>query len=58
MSKFIKKVILVLFLFLILFIGILEYFLEEITIDGWLGFLGGYLGVLGAIFTINLENKK
>ena len=34
MSKFIKKVILVLFLFLILFIGILEYFLEEITIDG------------------------
>lgn len=58
MSKFIKKVILVLFLFLILFIGILEYFLEEITIDGWLGFLGGYFGVLGAIFTINLENKN
>ena len=64
MLEFIKKnlkVILVLSLIPIIFIGILEYFSEEITADGWLGFLGGYFGVLGAVGAIwyqkSLDNE-
>ncbi len=64
MLEFIKKnlkVIIVLLLIPIIFIGILEYFSEEITVDGWLGFLGGYLGVLGAVGAIwyqkSLDNE-
>ncbi len=64
MLEFIKKnlkVIIVLLLIPIIFIGILESFSEKITVDGWLGFLGGYLGVLGAVGAIwyqkNLDTK-
>lgn len=64
MLKIIKKnlkIIIVLLLIPILFIGILEYFSKEITIDGWLSFLGGYLGVLGAVGAIwyqkSLDNE-
>lgn len=64
MLEFIKKnlkVILVLLSIPIIFIGILEYFSEEITVDGWLGFLGGYFGILGAVGAIwyqkSLDNE-
>lgn len=58
MLGFIKKnlkVILVLLLIPIIFIGILEYFSEKITVDSWLGFLGGYLGVLGAVGAVQYQ---
>ena len=58
MLGFIKKnlkVILVLLLIPIIFIGILEYFSEKITVDSWLGFLGGYLGVLGAVGAVKYQ---
>lgn len=64
MLVFIKKnlkVILVLLLIPIIFIVILECFSEKITVDGWLGFLGGYFGVLGAVGAIwyqkSLDNE-
>lgn len=58
MLEFIKKnlkVLLVLLLIPIIFIGILEYFSEEITVDGWLGFLGGYFGILGAVGAVQYQ---
>lgn len=64
MLGFIKKnwkMVLTLSLFPIIFIGILEYFSEEITVDGWLGFIGGYFGILGAVGAIwyqkSLDNE-
>lgn len=70
MLGFIKKnwkIVLILALFPIIFIGILKLCIKYLpgemigTIDGWLGFLGGYLGVLGAVGAIwyqkNLDTK-
>lgn len=71
MLGFIKKnwkIVLILALFPIIFIGILKLCIKYLpgemigTIDGWLGFLGGYFGVLGAIGTfwwqLNEEKKS
>ena len=62
MLGFIKRnwKIIFLLLFPIIFIGILEYFLEEVTAGGWLGFLGGYFGALGAFGAVwwQLESEK
>lgn len=63
MLGFIKKKwkIIILLLLPIFLIIILKYFSKEITVDGWLGFLGGYFGVLGAVGTVYLqyyEEKK
>ena len=61
MLGFIKKnwkILLILSLFPIIFIGILKVSIKYLpgemigTIDGWLGFFGGYFGVLGAIGAI------
>lgn len=60
MKKFIKNYskiisIILLILFPIIFIGILKIFIKFApgemigSIDGWLGFLGGYFGVIGTI---------
>lgn len=58
--SFIKKnwkMVLILSLFPIIFIGILECFSEKVTVDGWLGFLGGYFGVLGAVGAIGYQKS-
>jgi hypothetical protein len=71
MLGFIKKnwkIVLILALFPIIFIGILKLCIKYLpgemigSIDGWLGFLGGYFGVLGAVGAIwyqkNLDLKN
>lgn len=73
MMCFFKKnskliIIPVLILFPVIFIGILKMFINFVpgemigSIDGWLGFLGGYFGVLGAVGTVwwqlNEEKNK
>ena len=61
MLELIKKnwrILLALLLFPIIFIGILKFCIKYLpgemigSIDGWLGFLGGYFGVLGAVGAI------
>lgn len=71
MLKFIKEnyktiitLILTPFIFIILFKICIKYLPGEIigTIDGWLGFFGGYIGILGAVGAIwyqkNLDSKN
>ena len=60
--KTIITLILTPFIFIILFKICIKYLPGEIigTIDGWLGFLGGYIGVLGAVGAVwwQLESEK